>query len=79
MNLNEILTNIISLTDYMSYLGTLSNAQVCKSNVKMLGKKIEQEDYEFAYSRYKSSILAFEETYAKPMLGQRLIKVLKAR
>ena len=42
-------------------------------------KAIEQEDYEFAYNRYKSSILAFEETYAKPMLGQRLIKVLKAR
>ena len=42
-------------------------------------KAIEQEDYEFAYNRYKSSILAFEETYAKPMLGQRLIKVLKER
>ena len=42
-------------------------------------KAIEAGNYDFAYSRYKNSILAFEETYAKPMLGQRLIKVLKAR
>ncbi len=42
MNVNEILTNIISLTDYMSYLCTLSNAQICKSNVKMLFNKARE-------------------------------------
>lgn len=40
-------------------------------------KAIEKEDYDFAYNRYKSSILAFEETYAKPMIGKRLVKAIK--
>lgn len=41
-------------------------------------KAIEKEDYDFAYNRYKSSILAFEETYAKPMIGKRLVRAIKA-
>lgn len=40
-------------------------------------KAIELGNYEFAYNRYKSSILAFEEEYTKPLLQQRVVKVLK--
>ena len=40
-------------------------------------KAIENGDYEFAYSRYKSSILAFEENFAKPLLVDKLSKTLK--
>ena len=38
---------------------------------------IENENYDFAYERYQNSILALEEKYAKPLLGQKLVKVLK--
>lgn len=37
---------------------------------------ILEGDYEFAYNRYKSSILSFEETFAKPLLQKRMVKVL---
>ncbi len=40
---------------------------------------IEKGNYEFAYNRYKSSILSLEETFAKPVLQNRLIKSLKYR
>ena len=39
-------------------------------------KAIEQGDYEFAYNRYKNSILAFEEEYAKLTLEKDKRKVL---
>lgn len=38
---------------------------------------IENGDYEFAYNRYKESILLLEEQFARPLLEQRLIRVLK--
>lgn len=38
---------------------------------------IKSGDYEFAYKRYKSSVLSLEEAYAKPKLTERLAKVLK--
>lgn len=38
---------------------------------------IENGDYEFAYSRYKDSILNLEQTYLKPVLQQRFVKILK--
>lgn len=37
---------------------------------------IEKGDYEFAYNRYKSSILAFEQTFAKPLLQKGFVKTL---
>ena len=40
---------------------------------------IKKGDYEFAYNRYKSSILMLEEQFAKPKLEKRLVKVLKLR
>ncbi len=40
-------------------------------------KEIEQEHYDNAYSRYKNSIMLLEEEYAKPVLQERLVKVLK--
>lgn len=42
-------------------------------------KQIENGNYIAAYNRYKSSILTLEEHFARPMLEQRLIKVLKLR
>lgn len=38
---------------------------------------IEKGDYEFAYNRYKNSILSLEQTYLKPTLQQGLVRVLK--
>ncbi len=40
-------------------------------------KAIEIGDYEFAYNRYKNSILVFEEEYAKKPVYKRLAEVLK--
>ena len=34
-------------------------------------------DYDFAYNRYKSSILALEEEFARPALVKQMVKVLK--
>lgn len=39
--------------------------------------QIENGNYEEAYSRYKNSILCFEEQFAKPLLEQKIVKVLK--
>lgn len=39
-------------------------------------KAIEKEDYDFAYNRYKSSILAFKEEYVKSSLEKSKSKVL---
>ena len=38
---------------------------------------IKEGNYEFAYDRYKNSVLALEEQFAKPLLEQKLVKVLK--
>jgi hypothetical protein len=37
---------------------------------------IENGNYEFAYNRYKNSVLAFEETFAKKEFVKRLVKSL---
>lgn len=39
--------------------------------------QIENGNYEKAYSRYKNSILCFEEQFAKPILEQKFVKILK--
>jgi len=38
---------------------------------------IKTGDYDYAYKRYKTSVLAFEEVYAKKELQKRLVKVLR--
>lgn len=38
---------------------------------------IKKDDFEFAYNRYKESVLFFEDEYVRPNLENRLIKVLK--
>lgn len=38
---------------------------------------IKHGDYDFAYHRYKYSVLTLEEQFTKPVLKQRLVKVLK--
>ena len=39
-------------------------------------EQIENGNYEEAYSRYKSSVLTFEEQFARPALHNRLVKSL---
>ncbi len=38
---------------------------------------IKDGDYDFAYDRYKNSILTLEEQFARPMLEEKLIRVLR--
>ncbi len=38
---------------------------------------IKNGDYEFAYNRYKSSLLSLEETFGRKELNKKLIKVLQ--
>lgn len=40
-------------------------------------EEIEKGNYEEAYTRYKESILSLEETFARPVLEQNLVKTLK--
>lgn len=40
---------------------------------------IKRGDYDFAYKRYKSSVLILEEEFARPKLENDLIKVLKLK
>ena len=42
-------------------------------------EQIEQGNYEAAYSRYKNSVLALEEQFARPKLTERLVKTLKLK
>lgn len=45
--------------------------------VKACVEAIKKGDYEFAYNRYKSSILTLEEEFARPKLTENLAKVLR--
>ena len=49
------------------------------SIVKACVVAIENGDYEFAYNRYKNSILALEEQFARPKLTNRMVKTLKLK
>lgn len=40
-------------------------------------ERIEQGNYDEAYSRYKNSVLILEEQFAKPFLQQKFVKTLK--
>lgn len=40
-------------------------------------EQIKQGHYDKAYSRYKNSVLMLEEQFARPVLEQRLVKILK--
>ncbi len=42
-------------------------------------KAIKEGNYDFAYNRYKSSILALEEKYVRNKIEERLINVLKLK
>jgi len=44
--------------------------------IKYCVEKIKNEQYEEAYSRYKISILCFEERYLEPTLGNKLQKTI---
>lgn len=49
---------------------------IYKNVIDICVKAIEQGDYEFAYNRYKNSILAFEEEYVAPLLEKGKSKML---
>lgn len=40
-------------------------------------KSIEEGDYDSAYNRYRNSVIVLEEEFARPMLENKLVKVLK--
>ena len=42
-------------------------------------EQIEQGNYEAVYNRYKNSVLALEEQFARPRLTDRLVKTLKLK
>jgi hypothetical protein len=42
-------------------------------------REIEQGNYDAAYSRYKNSVLALEEQFAKPALIKGFVKTLKLK
>jgi hypothetical protein len=45
--------------------------------IKVCVEAIKKGNYEFAYNRYKNSVLALEKQFAKPLLEKRFIKTLK--
>ncbi len=38
---------------------------------------IKEEEYDYAYNRYKCNVMTLEEIYARPLLTKKLLKVLK--
>jgi hypothetical protein len=40
---------------------------------------IKKGDYDFAYNKYKNSVLTLEEQFARPKLEEKLVKVLKLK
>lgn len=40
---------------------------------------VKSGNYEFAYNRYKNSVLVLEEQFARPALANRLVKTLKLK
>ena len=53
--------------------------QIYDNVVNACVNAIKQGDYDFAYTRYKSSILSLEEQFAKPKLMNKISKVLKIK
>lgn len=45
--------------------------------IKTCVDAIKKGDYDFAYNRYKSSILTLEGEFARPTLQEKFVKVLK--
>lgn len=52
---------------------------IYESVVSACVNAIKNEDYDFAYSRYKSSILSLEKEFAKPKLMNKISKALKLK
>lgn len=50
---------------------------IYKNVIKACVEAIKKGDYEFAYNRYKNSILTLEEEFARPKLTKRFIKILR--
>lgn len=52
---------------------------IYKNTINACVEAIKEGDYSFAYNRYKNSILNLEEEFAKPKLGDKLVKTLKLK
>ncbi len=50
---------------------------IYKKVVRASVQAIKRKDYAFAYTRYKSSVKALEETFAKPVIRKKFVKELK--
>ena len=67
---------IVEAIDNIENNDTIYN-YIYKNIVSACVIAIKKGDYEFAYNRYKTSVLALEEQFAKPALVNRLVKTLK--
>ena len=61
----------------MTYTVALIYSQIYFDIIEYCVKAIEQGQYDIAYKRYKDSILALEEKYARSVLEQRLVRALQ--
>lgn len=52
---------------------------IYKNVVGVCVNAIKKGDYNFAYNRYKNSILALEEEFARPKIEEKFIKILKLK
>lgn len=52
---------------------------IYKNVVTICVNFIKNGDYESAYSKYKNTVLVFEEEFARPILEKQLIKTLKLK
>jgi hypothetical protein len=52
-------------------------AYIYKNIIEFCIESIKKENFDVAYDRYKNSVLTFEETYAKPLIGKKLIRSIK--
>ena len=72
----EIAPIIVSTIDKIEENDSIYN-YIYENVVNACVTAIKKGDYEFAYNRYKNSVLTLENQFAKPALQAKLIKTLK--
>ena len=71
----EIAPSIVEAINKISSKDEIYN-YIYENIINVCVKAIEQGEYEFAYNRYKNSVLTLEEEYADPLLKKGTGKVL---
>lgn len=69
----EVAPKIVEFINNEKYVDAFYK-YIYENVVKYCVEKIENKKYEEAYSRYKISIISFEERYLEPTLGTKLLK-----